>query len=460
MNQFAMTKTTNSLVATDPAAVAAAETAKARIQAAYIMALQKPRDEDQARAKILKACKRPEFAKDVEFKKPVGGKRVNGRWQPNYIEGLSIRFCEVALKEWGNLMTETQTLYEDANIRRIKVSVTDMESNTSFSKELQINKTVERRNDKDRQVVDQRTNTNGDTVYIVVATEDELMTKENALISKCVRNEGLRLIPNDIKEEAKNIARDVVLKGDASDPDAAKKAIVDGFSSLGVMPADLQGYLGHGLSSVSPSEINTLRGIYKAIKDNESSWADYAADTAGGGDDSGTGDLSAQFDKEFSDISGTDEFKSFLQQAINANAANLEGTGTPEQKFKTAVMNDNPKQFRVAYLSDYKISNPASAKKTTKKSAAKPKTKSAAKTKTKAKGKAKKEDTGTFDKDAILSRLLGYQEFYPQEYLAEAGNKSPEEVAENKDAGKIIEAIQTRVHSLTSGGDDGGIPAE
>ena len=46
----------------DPAAIAAAESAKARIQSAYIMALQKPRNYDNSRLKILAACKRPDFA--------------------------------------------------------------------------------------------------------------------------------------------------------------------------------------------------------------------------------------------------------------------------------------------------------------------------------------------------------------------------------------------------------------
>ncbi len=73
----------------DPAAAAAAEAAKARIQSAYIMALQKPRNADDARDRILKACKRPAFAERVEFSKPVGGKQI---------KGPSIRFAELALQ--------------------------------------------------------------------------------------------------------------------------------------------------------------------------------------------------------------------------------------------------------------------------------------------------------------------------------------------------------------------------
>ena len=80
------------LIPVDPAAVSAAEAAKARIQASFIMAFKKPRNSDQARDSILRACKRPIFAQKVEYSKPVGGRKITGP---------SIRFTELALREWG-----------------------------------------------------------------------------------------------------------------------------------------------------------------------------------------------------------------------------------------------------------------------------------------------------------------------------------------------------------------------
>ena len=145
----------------NPAVIAAAETAKAMIQAAYIVALQRPRNEDQARAKILKACKRPEFAERVEFAKPVGKKKI---------KGASIRFAELAIREWGNVRANVQVVYEDDHFRRTSVSVIDLETNLQYAVELTIKKTVERKNSKDREVISDRLNSYGDTVYIVVAT--------------------------------------------------------------------------------------------------------------------------------------------------------------------------------------------------------------------------------------------------------------------------------------------------
>lgn len=250
----------------DPAIVAAAESAKARIQAAYMVAINKNRDVDESRDRILHACKRPAFAERVEFSKPVGGR---------HIKGPSIRFAELALREWGNIMSDVQVLYEDENIRRSKVMVVDLETNASFSKEIQISKIVERRSSKDREIVGERTNTSGERVFIVKATEDEIQNKEAAQISKALRNEGLRVIPSDIVDEALDTARATLRDRDKKDPDASKKAILDSFSEIGVKPKDLAAYLKHSTDTIQPAEMQELRGIYRAIRDGEARWTDY-----------------------------------------------------------------------------------------------------------------------------------------------------------------------------------------
>lgn len=262
-------QTKGSLQYVDPAAVAAAEAAKARIQSAYQMAIYRPRNSDDSRDRILHACKRPMFAEKVEFSKPVGGKQI---------KGPSIRFAELALREWGNILSDVQILYEDDFVRRSRVMVVDLETNASFSKEIQINKTVERKNKADREVLGERTNTQGQVVFIVKATEDELQNKENAAISKAVRNEGLRVIPTDIVDEALATAKATLADRDKADPDQAKKKILDSFSEIGVKPKDLQKYLGHPTDALSPKELTDLRGIYRAIKDGEASWSDYTSE--------------------------------------------------------------------------------------------------------------------------------------------------------------------------------------
>jgi hypothetical protein len=153
------------------------------------------------------------------------------------------------------------------------VFVIDLESNTSFGQEMAIQKTVERRSAEGREVLSERTNSTGDTVYVVVATEDEMQAKENATLSKIIRNDGLRLIPADVKEEALEAALKTVADKDAKDPNAAKKSILDAFSEIGVRPLDVVAYLGHSIDNLCKAELEDLRGIYAAIRDGETSWA-------------------------------------------------------------------------------------------------------------------------------------------------------------------------------------------
>ena len=266
MEMSIATQSQRSMTVTDPAAIAAAESAKQRIQAAYIMAYQNPRDTDQARVKILQACKRPMFAERVEYAKPIGKDKITGP---------SVRFAELALREWGNVLSDIQVVYEDENIRRSKIIITDLETNTTFTKEISVVKTVERKYGKDREVISQRRNSYGDLVYIVKATDDELHNKEAALISKALRNEGLRLVPSDIIDEAIYTARETLANRDSQDPEQAKKRVIDGFVQLGIYPDDLKQYLGHSLEKLVPAELQDLRGMFQAISAGDAKWADY-----------------------------------------------------------------------------------------------------------------------------------------------------------------------------------------
>ncbi|MBR1673090.1 MAG: hypothetical protein IJ702_09185 [Fretibacterium sp.] len=300
MNAIQTVSGTNNMAMmfSDPAAIAAAESAKARIQSAYIVALQKPRNYDTARLRILKACSRPEFAEKVEYSKPAGGESVSGP---------SIRFAELALREWGNISYENQVVFDDENVRRIRVTVTDLESNATFSKEVQLSKTIERRSSKGREVISERLNSYGDKVFLVKATEDEVLTREAALISKALRNEGLRLIPQEIIEEGILVARRTMQSRDKQDPDAARKRLTEAFFAYGVKPTELEKYLGHPLEQCQPDELQELRTIYSAIRDNEAKWSSFMEKK----------EAERTEDEQAKAVSGTDA----LDQVMNATAS-------------------------------------------------------------------------------------------------------------------------------------------
>lgn len=252
-------------VSSDVQAAALAAQAEAEVKARWAIAQRNPRQFDSVRVKLLAECQRPGFAELAEYKKPVGDRTVTGP---------SIRFVEAALRYWGNIYAPATVISEDAAVRRMQVMVTDLETNVSWPKQISFRKTVERSSNKDRQVLSERMNSYGRKTYEVLATEDELLNKENALVSKAIRTAGLRLLPGDLVEEAMAACKSTRAKTDKADPQAAKKKLIDSFAQVGVAPEMLAEYVGHSLDAMQPAELEDLRGIYAAIRDGESKWAD------------------------------------------------------------------------------------------------------------------------------------------------------------------------------------------
>jgi hypothetical protein len=249
------------------AIAAMAAKAKAEVEARYVMAMQpgRQRIHMEVRNSILEACKRPAFCEGAIYRKPVGGQKT--------VDGFSIRFAEEAVKAMKNIAVDTMAIYEDEDRLTIRISVTDLEANTTYADEARIAKTVERRTLKEGQsAISERMNSTGQKVYLVAATDDDLLNKINAAKSKAIRNSGLRLIPQDILEEAWQQIWETMEKG-GKDPKADTKKVCDGFSKIGVSPAELERYLGHALDTISPKELTILRGIYTAINDEETTWA-------------------------------------------------------------------------------------------------------------------------------------------------------------------------------------------
>lgn len=263
----------------ETAATAVAAQAKAIVEARYIMALRRPRDIDAVREKMLKECSRPGFAQVARYVKPIG--KDKSKWPA----GPSIRFAEAAIRSMTNITVETMTVYDDREKRIVRVMVTDLEANVPYSQDVTITKTIERRQKKDGDtVVATRTNSYGDLLYILEATDDDILNKQQALISKSVRTLGLRLIPGDIVDECMDQVMVTQTTADAIDPDAARRKLFDGFGTVGVRVDQLKEYLGHDGATLSPKELAELRALYSAIRDGESSWRDVMDAKAAAGE--------------------------------------------------------------------------------------------------------------------------------------------------------------------------------
>lgn len=250
----------------ESAATAVASQAKAMVEARYTIAMHRPRNWEQVRQDLLRECRRPSFAnnKSAYYRKPIG----------QGVEGLGIRFVEVALRCMTNVLIETTMIFEDAGKEVHRVSVTDLESNITYPMDVRVSKTVERaKSADDGSYISVRTNSYGKKTYTVPANDDDLLNKRAALISKAIRTLGLRIVPGDLCDEAEEIIKRVRMDEAAKDPGAEGKRIADAFLGLGIKAGQLAEYLGHDIGSCSPKELVDLRGLFGAIKDGEATWA-------------------------------------------------------------------------------------------------------------------------------------------------------------------------------------------
>jgi len=259
----------------ETASSAIAAAAKASIEARYVLAMKQPRDWDVVRSKLMKECARPGFAEAAIYRKPVGSKKnaETGVYEKNFVEGLSVRFAEAAIRNVTNFYSSATSIYDDDEKAIVRITVMDLEANSTIEQDVHVTKTVERKFLKQGQrPLAERMNSYGDVVFIVPATDDEVLNKTNAFISKALRNGVLRLLPGDIQDDCEAACRATQRKTDATDPAAAKKRIFDAFALLGVMPDQLKEYLGTE-GDLQPAQLADLRGIHSAIRDGETTWA-------------------------------------------------------------------------------------------------------------------------------------------------------------------------------------------
>ena len=262
-----------------PAERAAESEVRAMVEARCLMALRRPRNIHQARAKVLDACSRTSFAEQAMYRKPVGSKKVGNDWVKTFAEGPSIRFAEEAFRALGNLWASVTVQLETTEKRVLRLDLMDLESNNTDSTIITVPKSVERSSVKEGQtVISQRMNSYGKVVYLVEANDDDLQVKQQAMVAKARRDAIMRAFPSDLREDAIARIKKTLASQDANDPQGALNRLLDAFQSeLRIMPDQIEKYLGHELNVISPVELAALRGVYTAVREGESTWADQIA---------------------------------------------------------------------------------------------------------------------------------------------------------------------------------------
>jgi hypothetical protein len=111
------------------------------------------------------------------------------------------------------------------------------------------------------------------------------MNKEAAAVSKIIRNNGLRLIPQHIIDAAMDAMGQTLRTKVNKDPDAEKRKILDAFGNLGINPSEIEKFLGCQVSQIAPAQVIELRGLYAALKDGQTNWAECLASKKKDGDE-------------------------------------------------------------------------------------------------------------------------------------------------------------------------------
>lgn len=250
----------------------------ALVQARLVIALQRPRNYDEIRQRLVALCRDRLFAEKAFYRKP------QKRWDPatrkmvdDALVDFSIRFVETVLGVMGQ--AETRAWIEPGEEENLVcVTVMDYATNVSHALEGAVRHTVERRNGSGREVVATRQNSYGDTVYICVATEEEMRQREMALASKMLRVCGLRVIPAELKAECEDEIRKTREKALTENPAAARNAIADRFLRIGVSVSELERYTGAPWAQATAADLTDLEGVLNAIAEGENRWADALAD--------------------------------------------------------------------------------------------------------------------------------------------------------------------------------------
>lgn len=232
------------------------------IQAAYTVAMARPRDEELAYKKIIEACKRPALAKKAAYSFD------RGRGEP--ISGPSVHLAREIARAWGNIIDGYSVLSTTEDTAHLRAYAQDLESNVTKVGE-RIVKLLIYRKIGGWQKADER-------------QVRELLAKEAAIL---IRNCILQLIPGYIIDDALAVAKKTLIQDTVAltkkDPTATRLALIKAFDSIGVSMAAVENYIGSTIDQITPEKMTELRQVYQAIKDGVSTVSEYFGEAAASG---------------------------------------------------------------------------------------------------------------------------------------------------------------------------------
>lgn len=219
------------------------------VQAAMVVAKRFPRDETEAYARIMKACKRKSLAESAVYEYRRGGQAVTGP---------SIRLAEVLAQNWGNLDFGMIEMEQKNGESKVMAYCWDLETNV--------------RQTKIFTVAHFRATKSGG--YALTDPRDiyEMVANQGA---RRVRSCILGVVPKDIVDEAVAECGRTLRDGKEPISDRIRKMVSVFQENFGVPKEALETFAGCNTEAFTEQTLLSLGRIYTALKDGAAKREDY-----------------------------------------------------------------------------------------------------------------------------------------------------------------------------------------
>lgn len=232
------------------------ERAIAEAQAGMIVAQRFPRDENDCYARMMQACERLSFAQQAFYSYSRGGQTI---------EGPSIRMAEELARCWRNFDYGMLELSQHDGASEYQAFAYDKESNVRSYQNFTVNH-VRDTKQGNKALTDQR------DIYEVGANNG----------ARRMRARILALLPAWYVDDAVQACKKTLAKKVADTPLADQIRGMAAYAlGIGVTADMLEARLGHPLAQTQPAEIQTMRGVFTALKEGVTTIAEEFATGAG-----------------------------------------------------------------------------------------------------------------------------------------------------------------------------------
>lgn len=189
-----------------------------------------------------------ETAKSMYYRVPRDGK---------FIEGGSVRLAEICASAWGNCHFGARVVDIDQKFVTAQAVAWDLEKNVKMTLEVR------------RSIVNR---------YGRTYNEDMIRTTAQAAMSVALRNAIFRIVSPALVKSVLDEAKKVSL-GKGLTMEQRRERAFKAMASVGAKTPDVLRVLGkRGLEDIDVDDLVNLNGMYQAIKDGETTWAQALAD--------------------------------------------------------------------------------------------------------------------------------------------------------------------------------------